>query len=234
MSDTPDPHHTPPIAPVNPIPPVVLALFAAVLGVEMIFTLGAAGYVGGPEAIGWRLGALREYAFFGPVFDWMVEQSRFPREHLQQFVTYPFVHGSFTHALIGGVMMLALGKMAGDAYGNLAAFVLFFASCIGGALAYALITDSEVPLYGVYPAVYGYVGAYTFVLWVKLGQSGQPQVRAFALIGFLLGIQLLFGLLYGAGPTWIADLFGFVTGLALAPLLAPGGVQRMLSKLRRE
>ena len=41
-------------SPVNPLPPVVVALFLVIAGVEVAFSLGARGIVGGPEAVGWR------------------------------------------------------------------------------------------------------------------------------------------------------------------------------------
>ena len=39
---------------VNPLPPVVVALFIAVVVPEALFSLGAAGVIGGPGAVGWR------------------------------------------------------------------------------------------------------------------------------------------------------------------------------------
>ena len=38
--------------PVNPLPPVVVALFLVIIVVEGAFTLGSRGLVGGPQAIG--------------------------------------------------------------------------------------------------------------------------------------------------------------------------------------
>ena len=46
-----DPNDTPPV---NPLPPVVFLLFAAVVMPEIAFLLGAQGVVGGPGAVGWR------------------------------------------------------------------------------------------------------------------------------------------------------------------------------------
>ena len=51
------------------------------------------------------------------------------------------------------------------------------------------------------------------MMWLTLGQLGENQIKAFTLIGMLLGITLVFSLLYGASPAWIAELTGFVTGL---------------------
>ncbi len=51
-----EPEHSHPI---NPLPPVVVALFLLIAGIEMVFALGAQGILGGPEAIGWRIAAIQ-------------------------------------------------------------------------------------------------------------------------------------------------------------------------------
>lgn len=83
-----------------------------------------------------------------------------------------------------------------------------------------------------YPAVYGLIGAFTFLLWVRLAGTGTNQYRAFTLIGFLLGIQLVFGLLFGGGNDWVADVAGFATGFGLSFFVSPGGWGRVRAKLR--
>jgi membrane associated rhomboid family serine protease len=59
------------------------------------------------------------------------------------------------------------------------------------------------------------------------------RARAFTLIGFLMGIQLVFGLLFGGGLDWVADLAGFVAGFALSFVVAPGGVSQILARMRQ-
>lgn len=49
----------------------------------------------------------------------------------------------------------------------------------------------------------------------------------------LLGIQLLFGLFFGGGYEWVADLAGFATGFLLSFAVSPGGWARVKEKLRR-
>ncbi|MCR9109995.1 rhomboid family intramembrane serine protease [Marivita sp. XM-24bin2] len=224
------PHNEPPL---NPLPPVVIALFLVIVGLEVFFTLGARGLVGGPEAVGWRLGTLERFAFSAEIFAWMREAGRWPVEHVMRFFSYPFVHASFTHALFAGVMLLALGKMVGEAMGSLAVLLIFFVSAAGGALVYALIVGSSTPLIGAFPAVYGLIGGFTYLLWVRLGQLGEQQVRAFTLIGFLLVIQLVFGLLFGANAEWVADLSGFAIGFVMSIVLVPGGWGKLVDKLRQ-
>lgn len=111
--------------------------------------------------------------------------------------------------------------------------LLFFVSAAGGALVYALLVGSSTPLIGAYPAVYGLIGGFTYLLWLRLGQLGEKQMRAFTLIGFLLVIQLIFGLLFGANAEWVADLAGFVIGFAMSTLLVPGGWAKLVDRLRQ-
>jgi len=219
--------------PVNPLPPVVLALAAVIFGIEVAFQLGARGIVGGPDAVGWRLAAITKYSFVGDVLDQMVAQNVWPWQHVMRFVTYPFVHANFTHALFVLVFLLALGKMVGEIFAAWAVLVVFFGSAIMGALVYGLLLNDPYPLIGGYPAVYGLIGAFTLLLWVKLAITGGPQARAFTLIGFLMGIQLVFGLLFGGGRDWVADLAGFVTGFGLSFVVSPGGWGRVVNRLRQ-
>lgn len=224
----------PDASPVNPLPPYVWALFLIVAGIEVAFSAGAAGLAGGPGAVGWRLEALQSYAFSGDVFDWMLANNQYPAEHMIRFVTYAFVHGSFTQAAFASVMLLALGKMVGEVFGALPTLAVFFGSSIVGALAFGLLTNDPV-LIGAFPAVYGLIGAFTYLLWVKLAATGQNRSGAFSLIGMLMGIQLVFSVIFpGGGKDWVADLAGFVAGFAISLLVNPGSWHRIRAKLRRD
>ena len=227
--DTPDN-----MAPVNPLPPAVVALVLVIIGVEAIFSLGARGVLGGPGAIGWRLDAIQDYAFSGEILGWMWETGRWPAEHLIRFLSYVFVHAAFTQALFVCVFVLAMGKMVGEVMGDLAMVLIFLTSGVGGALGYGLLVDSPVPLIGGFPAVYGLIGGFTYLLWRSLALVGAQQSRAFSLIAFLMGIQLLFGLLFGGQKDWVADLFGFATGFGMSFFLAPGGWARIRGRIRRD
>ncbi len=219
-------------SPINPLPPVVVFLALLILGIELVMQAGARGFIGGAEAIGWRLETYRSYAFSGPILDWMIERGSWPLEHLIRFVTYPFIHINFTHAAMVLVFLLALGKMVGEVFGTIAVLVVFFLSAIVGALAYGLILDDATPLIGGYPAVYGLIGSYTFMMWASLAGTGESRLKAFRLIGFLVGVQLLFGVAFGSNKDWLADIFGFGTGFLVSFLLIPGAVARLRQRLR--
>lgn len=224
--------HTSPPSAVNALPAAVVALSAIIFGIECLFSVADRGLIGGPSSIGMRIGAIENYAFYGTALDWMITNTRFPPEVLMRFVTYPLLNASFTQAVFVCVFILAMGKMVGEAFGNIAVLVLFFGASIGGALVYGLLLSTTYPLIGGFPGVYGLIGGYTFLMWVRSRALGQSQVKAFQLIGFLMGAQLLFGALFGAGLDWVADLAGFVFGFGLSFLLVPGGWARLRAMLR--
>ncbi|WP_420569441.1 rhomboid family intramembrane serine protease [Thalassovita sp.] len=219
-------------SPFHTVPPVVVALSLVLIGIEIVFALGASGIIGGPEAIGWRLESLQTYAFSAPIFQWMLENGQFPAEHMLRFVSYAFVHGSFTGALFAVVILLAMGNMVGRVFSQFSMLLVFLLGTICGALAYGLIVDSQVALMGAFPGVYALIGAYSFILWVHAGLTGASQLQAFRLIGILMGLQLFFGAVFDGPPDWIADGTGFVVGFAASFVLSPGGWQRLREKLR--
>lgn len=223
--------HTQPVF--NALPPAVVALALAIFAVELLFTLAARGIIGGQEGIGWRVQAVQDFAFSAPVLAWMVETGNWPLEHVQRFVTYPFIHFGFTHAAFVIVFLLALGKLIGEVFGNLAVIVLFFACGIFGAVIYAGLVGDDRPLVGGFPSVYGLIGAYTFLLWVRYKAAGENEWQAFTLIGFLMGIQLFFGIFFQVGWDWVAEIAGFIVGFVLTPALVPGAFRRFLDRMRQ-
>ncbi|MCR9113539.1 MAG: rhomboid family intramembrane serine protease [Rhodobacteraceae bacterium] len=220
-------------SPLNAIPPVIVVIALAILIIECIFQMGARGMVGGPQAVGWRLSAIQDYGFSNRAMAWMIENTTVRGDFMIRFVSYPFVHASFIHAAFAVVMTLALGKFVAERMAQWAVVILFFASAALGAGVYGLLFPDGPGLYGAYPAVYGLIGGFTYLMWLRLGQMGERQLRAFTLIGFLLAIQLVFGLMYGAGSGWVADVSGFVVGFALSFVLVPGGFRKILERLRQ-
>lgn len=224
--------------PMHPIPGVVWALVVPVILVEAALSGGARGFWGGAEAVGWRIDAFRDYGFLGQVWDRMVELGTFPPEHLARFLTYPFVHGNFTHALFVVVFLLAMGKFVGEVFRPWAVLAVFFTAAVAGALAYGTFLDDPVPLVGGFPAVYGMIGAFTYILATRLKTVGRSQARALVLIGFLLGVQFVFGLVSALldvriGNDWVAEVAGFLAGFAVSAVVSPGGWARTLARLRQ-
>lgn len=219
--------------PLNPLPMVVWLLALPIIAMEAVLGLGAQGLVGGAQAVGWRIDAIQRFAFSPEILRDMILTGQYPPDGLARLVTYPLVHGNFTHAIFVVVMLLALGKMVGEIFRWWAVLLVFFGAAAVGAFVYAMVPGMQIALIGGFPAVYGLIGAFTFLLWVNLAAVGANKLRAFTMIGFLLTFQLVFGVIFGGGWDWIADLAGFVTGFFLSFVVSPGGWERVRGKIRQ-
>ena len=221
-------------APINPLPPVVWALALPIIAMELVLSFGASSLSGDPTGMAWRIQAVERFGFFPHLWQQAWAQGGWIAPEAWRAVTYPLVHGALTSTLFAVVILLALGKMVGEVFRWWAVAVVFLGSAGIGALVYALVLPGPpVPLIGAYPGDYGLIGAFTWLLWMRLAGSGENQYRAFTMIGFLLGAQLLFGLIFGGGHGWIAEVVGFATGFALSFVVSPGGFARVQARLRR-
>lgn len=220
-------------SPLNPLPGVVWLLALPMLVIELILSAGDLSLIGGPTGIGWRGAAIQKFALAPGMLQQMWQTGVWRGDFLMRFVTYPFVHASFTQALFVLVFVLALGKMVAEVLRPWAVLVVFFVAAICGGIVYSLVPAAQLGLIGGYPAVYGMIGAFTYLLWARLGAQKANRYRAFSLIGFLLAAQLVFGLLFGGGWDWVAELSAFVAGFALSFIVGPGGPAHLLRVLRQ-
>lgn len=226
-----DPNHTPII---NPMPKIIVALFMIIAAVEITFLLAQAQFIGGASGIGWRQYAVTTYGVNSALLPWMIENNYFPLEHVVRFVAYPFIHGSTIQTAIACALFLAIGRMVGHVFSWLAVSIIFFGSALFGAAAYSYFGPEGNWLFGSFPAVYGMIGAYTFMMWVALRAQHGNQNQAFYLIAMLMGVQLVFEFFFSGKSDWIADLTGFLFGFFVCFLLAPGGVKKVLEMIRRD
>lgn len=220
-------------SPVNPLPAVVWILFFFIFGIEVVMSMAQAGLMGPGPQVGFRLDFIEKYGFSPRIFGFMVESGIWPFEHLMRFVTYPFFHHGFVHMAFAAVFLLAMGKIVGETMGNFAVAAIFFGSSAMGALIYVVLLSEQTWLVGGYPGAYGLIGGFTFVLWARAKVTGGNQAQAFSLIAMLMGVQLLFGLLFGSDKTWVADLAGFCSGFLLCFLLVPGARKALLRRIRQ-
>lgn len=220
-------------SPLNPLPPIVWVIALPMIVIELVLNLGARGVIGGDAALGWRIAALERIAFFPDLLRQMIETDRYPVMDVLRLFTYPLVNANLTNAIFAVVIFLALGKMVGEVFRWWAIVVVFFGSAGFAALVYTSVPVLKTALIGGYPAVYGMIGAFTFLLWVRLLAQGANQYRAFGMIGFLLFAQFIFGALFGGGTEWVADIAGFAAGFCLSFVVSPGGWARVRQRLRQ-
>ncbi|WP_417588058.1 rhomboid family intramembrane serine protease [Pararhodobacter oceanensis] len=223
-------------SPLNPLPGAVWLLLLAILGVEAVLWAASAGLIGGPQAIGWRIEAIQRFGFSSAVQNWMLENRAFPGMHLLRYGTFTFIHGTPMHALFGAVLVAALGKALGDAFGAVRFLLLALLTPILGAICFGLAVgeDAQGWLFGAMPMAFALVGGFTWLRWHEAEGDGTRQRRAFAMIGILLAARLGFGLLAETGPGWVAELAAFVIGYALSAwVLGPGSWRRLRARIRR-
>lgn len=219
------------VSPVNPLPPIVWLLTVPMIVLELAFSLGDA-HLFGNAASAWRITALENYAIFPEFWRQRAQLGAIDLNLLVRFVSYSFLHASVMQALFGVVLLLALGKAVAEVFRWWATATVFFGSAIISGVVYAFVVPQQ-PLFGAYPADYGMIGAFSFLIWVRLAGTGINQFRAFSLIGGLMVIQLIYGLFFGASYLWLADIVGFVSGFFLSFLVSPGGFARVRARLRQ-
>lgn len=219
--------------PLNPLPWVVWALCLPMIAMELVLQAGAAGLVGGPTAIGWRLTAYEELTFSTAMYREALTMGLWWDEVAKRLATYPLVHNNFINMAFSVALTMALGKWVAEVIRPIFVLLVFFAASVVAALIYGILPLGNQLLAGASPGVYGLIGAFTFALWARLIVRNGPQQSAFLLVGFLLGMQIVFAVGFGWYWAWLADLLGFLIGFALTALLVPGGWDHMLSRLRR-
>lgn len=220
-------------SPLNPVPAVVWILVLPVIAVEIVVNLGLLGLAGGQAGSGWRNAALQQFALSPAMLDQMIQTNTWWFADLKRFVTYAFVHGSTTHTIFAVVFILAIGKFVAEVMKPWAVIAVFLGAAVAGAVAYSLVPGIRAALFGAFPAIYGLIGAFTFILWARLGAVHANRARAFTLIGFLLAIQLLFGVIFGGTWDWVADIAGFAAGFLLSFVVGPGGPAHLLRAIRQ-
>ena len=225
-------------SPLNPLPMAVWLLALPIIASEAVFGLGRIGLIGGAQGVGLRLAGMQLSAYAPEMVQRMWDMGAIDWAQIYRLFSYSFVNASFTQSLFVMAFTLALGNLVARQFRPTALIMLFFGSAAGGALVYtvamAALPGRAVPLIGGYPAVYGLVGAFTFLLWARLAAANANRMRAFTLIGMLLLFQLVFGMVFGGtGYGWIAEIAGFAVGFGLSFLLVDGGVARAIRQIRQ-
>ncbi|KAJ55061.1 hypothetical protein ACMU_15000 [Actibacterium mucosum KCTC 23349] len=217
----------------NPLPTILWVLALPAIAVEVVLSLAKTPFITAPGADAWRGQVLQDYAFFAQAQQWMFENGQFPAELMIRYVSYPFIHPAPLSTVFSLVFLLALGNMVARIFAVWAVVVIYLTAAIFGAFVFGVLVTEGGMLAGGFPASYGLIGAYTFILWVNLAATGGQQSQAFTLIAFLMGLQLLFGIMFDSTPDWIADLAGFVAGFGLSFLVCPGGFRNAVAMIRR-
>ena len=96
---------------INSLPPVILIITLLLVVVEIIFQIVEVGILSSFSKEITRNNVIVNYAFFGSLQDWMINNLTFKWSFLFRYLTFPFIHFNFLQTVIAMVMFLALGKM---------------------------------------------------------------------------------------------------------------------------
>ena len=157
------------------------------------------------------------------------------------FVSYNFLHGSFTHLAINCVWLLPFGSLVARRFGALLFYLLFLLCGVAGAFAYLLANWGLVePMIGASAAISGLMGAafriiaaidvrdvQSYSLALGSAQRGDLPLaslfspRLLLWSGLVVAINVLVGRQSGFGPgaqliAWQAHIGGYFAGLVLA------------------
>ena len=148
-------------------------------------------------------------------------------------ITYAFLHADWLHLLTNMLFLWVFGDNIEDAMGHLRFLAFYLACAVLAALPHLLFNWTGIgPLIGASGAVAGVMGAYillfpharVFVL-ARIVIPIPLPVPAFWMLGFWVATQLFDVVIGSEEPVaWWAQIGGFVTGIALAPLLRRKGV----------
>ncbi|THD84894.1 rhomboid family intramembrane serine protease [Aliigemmobacter aestuarii] len=216
----------------NPLPWIVWVLALPVIAAELFFALGQSGIIGGPQAIGWRLDAVNLFGFAPDFQRGLVARGMWLDQGWLRLLTYPVAHLSFTDALFSVVILLAIGNLIGRVFSPVAMVILYFGSSVATAALYTLM-GFDAPLVGADVAVYGLIGAFTWMRWAQYPAGHPERYQAFTLAGFLIGLRVFFWWVFGGSMAWVAAVLAVPVGFGLAILCAPGGLARVLNRMRQ-
>ena len=205
--------------PINIMPKSVIFLIFLVAFVEFVLQLGQKGLIGEQASIGWRMELIQKYGFFDAIFEWMRDNNTYKFNDLIRFFTYSFIHRSFTEIIFVLVFIATFGKFIAEVYGDMEVVLIFILSGAIGALGFGIFANGTL-LVGGYPAVYGLIGAFTWVQFAIQRMKGETGFRAFHLIIFFMIIALIYNLAYSNNSyEWIAEIIGFISGFCISILI---------------
>jgi len=220
-------------SPLLPLPGAVWAMLLPLAAVEAVLQAAAAGWIGGPAGIGWRLAAIERTGLAGALLLHQWETGRLGWAEAARLWSFLLVQSSGLVAVLALALIAALGKAVGAVLSGPALLALVGVAAPAGALVWALATAAPMWLFGAYPAVFALLGGFAWLLWRGHVAQAADRPRFAALVGLLLALRVAVGLWIGGNQDWIADLGAFAAGMVLVPALMPGAAGRLRDRLRR-
>jgi membrane associated rhomboid family serine protease len=198
----------------------LLAIAGLVALPELLLILSDHGLVG---SVRWRGLAYQNGGFWaGLLQGW---RPNFAAQPMTMFVTHAFLHAGPGHMIGNLGALLAVGPAILRRFGTGGFLAIYAAAVLGGGLAFGLLSGSPAPMVGASGAIFGLVGAWT---WMQADVRARAGARPVAVAAWALGIaaglvalNLVMWLLADGVLAWETHLGGYLAGAGMAALLAP-------------
>lgn len=192
----------------------LLFLVASNSLIEITLQLGDRGIFGLPRF----RSLVYEYGGFWPglLSDW---RPNYPLQPATMFLTYGFLHAGLWHLVLNMITLVSLGQAILIRIGTARFALLYAAALLGGAVGFALLSDTYRPMVGASGALFGLAGA--LLAWeyadrARLSERLWPVARAVLLL-IALNVVLYYAM--DRLLAWEAHLGGFVAGWAVGWLI---------------
>lgn len=194
--------------------PVALAIVAICGVIELALTVS--GLAVGDTL---RRSAVIHGAFWPALLgDW---RPVYPGQPVAMFLTYAFLHSGLMHALFNMLVLLHLAREAVARLGAWGFLLLYVLTAIGGAAAFALLSNAPGPMVGASGAVFGLLGITQFWDFQRRRTVGAPLSPFWRTQVGLVVLNVILWVLADGLLAWEAHLGGYLTGFVLAAVVTP-------------
>ena len=150
----------------------------------------------------------------------------YPAQPVVMFASYGWLHAGPVHLAGNLAVLVWLGPQVLVRSGVWGFVILWTASLLCGALAFALLTHSPAPMVGASGALFGLAGAWLLVEASRMPDRSTGVWRGMALLVVILAVNAAAWALQGGHLAWETHLGGLVAGMVF------GAVQPRLAKIR--
>lgn len=195
-------------------PAAVWVIIGICVAVELVLTGADYGLWASTRL---RLSAYENAGFWiGLLYNW---HPNYPEQPYTMFATYSFLHGGVIHLTVNMLTLYSLCPLIVRRVGGAKFVVLYVVSAIGGAIGFAILSDSVQPMVGASGALFGLTGA--IVAWEYVDRKAarielSPILRV---IAFLVVLNVVLWWAMGGQLAWQTHLGGFVLGWLAALLI---------------
>ncbi len=196
--------------------PVVIVILVICCGIELLLQASDLGLIGNTRL---RVFAYENGAFWVGLLDnW---RPNYPLQPWLMFLSYQVLHTGLSHLAGNMFVLLIVGPIVVRRVGSAWFAAIYVLSGIGGALGFALLSDSAQPMVGASGALFGLVGAWKWQDWFFNMQNGLGRKSLVTDIIGLIFLNILLWVVQSGQVAWETHLGGFLTGWLAATLVIP-------------